>query len=177
MLTLNIIPQTSKKNIKYQIIYKSLKNIFSILVIMLIFYAIILLVAKLILQLQFIKTVEDTTLVTKSTELYNRNLRDLNNQMSSITKIQDDWVIWSKLYRYIDNNIPNGIKLSQLNVDKTVNKIFLRGNASTRDELLELKTILEKSNFFEQIDFPIKNLLEKTNINFDISAKIKSYEF
>ena len=57
-------------------------------------------------------------------------------------------------------------------MDSTNRNIKLQGIAKQRSDLLELKSNLEKSTLYNSIDFPIKNLLEKENIIFEINAKI-----
>ncbi len=49
--------------------------------------------------------------------------------------------------------------------------------ANTRNDLLVFKKLLEDSHIFSDINLPFSSLLEKNDINFEIKAKILSYEF
>ncbi len=140
-------------------------------------YAIVLLVAKLILQMQFIKTINGTTIITKNTENNSKNIMDINKQMNAIQKIQEDAVEWTGLFQFLEQNIPDSIKFTKISVNRPSNLISISGNSATREGLIDFKNFLEKSEIFSEINFPIKNFLEKYNINFDVSANIKSYDF
>ena len=148
-----------------------------VLVVIITILAIIMLIAKLFLQVHLIKTVYDTTLITKSTENYGNKIRDSNNQLNYIEKIQQDAVVWSYLLEYIANNTNDDITFSQISLNKDQSLIRLNGLAKTREGLLLLKKIWENENYFTDINFPIKNILQKKNIKFQISVKLKSYEF
>jgi hypothetical protein len=177
MLKLNIIPQSTKNEIKLNNIYFSLKNLLYILVVIIIFYAIIFLIGGLLLQIQFVKTVSETTIISQNKENASLSVIDLNNQINSISSMQGDSVRWTGLFKFISDNTKNDIKYNQINISKNNNTLYLHGLAGTRDGLMNLKAALEKSNYFSSIDFPIQNLLEKNNINFEITCKFASYDF
>jgi hypothetical protein len=177
MLTLNIIPPNLKNEIRLKNIYKILKKLFSILIILISVYAIIILISQFILQIHFIQTIYATTLVTKTVENYSKQIRNIDNQLNSISKIQKDYINWSRLVEYIAKNTKNDIKFYQIKINKKDDAVSFIGFAQTRESLMLLKETFENSKYFNNINFPIKNLLEKNNINFEISAHINSYEF
>jgi len=178
MLNLNIIPEEIKKTIKLINFYKSYKRILLILFLLITIYAIVFLFGKLILQNHFVETVSRTTILTKTTENYSKNVREINSQINFIGNIQEDFISWSYLVDFIAKNTPDGIDFKQIRFDKNKNTLFLQGIAASRDNLLALKKILEnKPDFFSDISFPIKNILEKNNINFEINVSVTSYEF
>ncbi|MEK7202802.1 MAG: PilN domain-containing protein, partial [Patescibacteria group bacterium] len=152
--------------------YQLIKNINSVLIISAIVIAIILLVAMVILQNNFIKIVEQTTLITKNNQSYNNKIGEINSRLKFVSTIQDDFVVWSKIIQDLSIIIPANISLDIIKVDLTNKNIKLRGIAKQRSGLLELKNNLEKSNTYTNIEFPVKNLLEKENIDFEINAKI-----
>ncbi len=177
MLTLNIISRKLKREIKLKSIYQLIKIIFSILIIVISIYTIALLLGKLALQIHFVKTIDETSLVTKNTENYSKKIRNINNQLNSIDNIQNETTAWSYLLEYFAKNVSDNIKFSQIKMNKRDKTVYLSGLAKTRDNLLSLKKILEDSNYFSNINFPIQNLLEKNNINFTINAQLTTYEF
>lgn len=177
MILLNIIPEKLKREIRLYDIYKSTKKLLFVSLIMIIIYIITLLVFKLILQLHFIETVNQTTIITKNTENYTKKVREINQQINSIETIQRESVQWSNLLEFIKSDEENGVEINQIQIDKNNSSIALKGKAKTRDVLLNFKSTLEEKKFFSDINFPIKNLLLKTDIDFEINAKFKSYEF
>jgi hypothetical protein len=91
-------------------------------------------------------------------------------QFGVISKIQGDFIPWSFLINELSKNIKNDISLNGLNIDKNKKTAILTGQAGTRESLLDLKEYLENTAYFNNVSFPIKNILEKENIAFEIIA-------
>jgi len=176
MLTLNLIPLQLKKEIKFKRIHSLLKKMGSLLIVITIIIAIILLTAKLILQNNFNKVVEETTQITKSSQGYNIKVRDINSRLNQIVNIQNDFVAWSYLIENLADKTPAGITFNSVNINKENSSILIRGIAKYRDDLLALKENMEKSTIYSAVEFPLQNILEKENINFEISAKVNLNE-
>ncbi|MFH1233464.1 MAG: PilN domain-containing protein [Patescibacteria group bacterium] len=173
MLVLNLISEEFKKETKLKHTYQLIKKMNYVLIIISIVAAIILLVAMIILQNNFIEVVEQTTLVTKNNQGYNNKAREINSKLKFVSTIQNDFVVWSKMIEQISIITPANVSLDLVKLDLTNKNIKLRGIAKQRSGLLELKNNLEKSDAYANIEFPIKNLLEKENINFEINAKLR----
>jgi len=177
MLSLNIIPDEIKKEIKLFNILTIVKNYFYIIFIFLCIYSCVFLIFKLALINHFNETVDRSNFISKKTEDNSNKIRGVNSLLNSVERVQNDFVAWSNLLSYVGQITDDAISMKQIKVSKTEGTIILSGNAATRDALLKLKNEIEKSAYFKDLDFPIKNILEKENINFEITAKIKSYEF
>lgn len=172
MLALNLVSQDLKKEIKLRRLYHSLKRIYFLLLIVVIFTAITLLVAQIILQNNFNKIVEQTTLITKNSQTYNLRVREVNARLNSVDQIQNNFVYWTKLFEALTGGIKNDVTFSYLKINGGDSSAMIRGAAKTRSGLLDFKETLESSDIFSDINFPLSNLLEKNNINFEISAKL-----
>lgn len=172
MLRLNLISEELKQNIKLKHIYKMLKRAIFLLIIITIFIAIIFLVSKIILQNNFNKIVEQTTLITKNSQGRNTKIREINIKINYVDEIQNDYIEWSYLLEDLARNINNNIIFNLINIDGEEKKIELKGIAISRNSLLLLKDGLDDSDIFINIDFPISNILEKKDINFEIKADI-----
>lgn len=172
MLTLNLISGELKKEIKLRHLYLFIKNINLTLIIITIAVAIILLVAKTILQVKFNDIVGQTTLVTKNNQGYNLKIRDINSRIDFVEKVQNDFIPWSNLLKTVADITSNDIGLNYLKINFAEQTIKIKGKAGLRESLLDFKQKMEATAIFKDIDFPIKNILEKENINFEINAKI-----
>lgn len=172
MLTLNLISQDLKKEIKLKRIYGFVKKTYYLLAILIITTTITLLIAKIVLQNEFNKIVEQTTLVTKNSQSYNVKVREINSKIDNAGIIQDNYMTWSYLFEEITKLTPEDVTISFIKTDKTKQNIKIRGIADSRDGLLLFKNELEDSLIFTDIQFPIQNILKKNNINFEIDAKI-----
>lgn len=174
MLTLNLVSAEQKKEIKLRHLYGFIKKISLTLIVIAIVIAIILLVAKIVLQLKFNNIVEQTTLVTKNNQGYNSKVREINGKLGFIAKIQDEYIPWSNLIKKLAAITPADINFSYLKLDAQDKTISLKGKAKFRDSLLDFKDEMAANPVFQNIGFPIKNILEKENIDFEINAKLDS---
>jgi len=172
MLTLNLVSSGQKKEIKLRHIYGLIKTVNYILIIIAIIIAIILLVAKTILQSKFNEIVAETTLVTRTNQGYNNDVREINNKINFISEIQNDYIPWSVLLAALANMAPSDVSFYYLKVNSQDQTITIKGKALLRSSLLDFKDKMADSVYFKDIDFPIQNILEKENIDFEINAKL-----
>jgi len=176
MITLNLISQDLKKKIKLNHIHIFLKKIDFILLISVILISITFLTTKLLLERRFVRVVEETTLINRSSQTYNNKVREINKKISIVSQVQNNFIYWSNLFKEIDKDLENNITLSYINADSTSGTIKIKGQAKTRDGLLAFRDALTNSKFFKDIVFPMSNILEKENIEFEINAKISLTE-
>ena len=177
MLKLNIIPKSLKQEIKIKQINHNLENVYGIILVSLILALIILTTAKGFLQNNFIKTVQNTSLLTKSTENYTKQVKLINTKVNLIDQIQKDHTEWSYLINYFSNLDTPDIVFNRISVNKEKNNLEVNGFATKRDSIIELKETLENSTIFKSVNFPISNFLQKENINFQFNAIFENYEF
>jgi len=172
MLTLNLISKEKKKEIKLRHVYGFIKKINLSLIVITIVVAIILLAAKTILQIKFNDIVEQTTLVTKSNQGYNTKVREINSKIIFVTKIQEDFIPWSNLLKDVAEITGSDIDLYYLKADAQDKTIKIKGKAKFRSSLLNFKEKMTALPEFAEIDFPVRNILEKEDIDFEINAKL-----
>ena len=177
MIRLNIIPSKIKKEIKVNFIYNIIKKVLYILIIVFSIFGITLMISEHILLSALAGEINGTTLDFKSSTNSSQNkVVDINNKLVLLENIQKDFIRWSILYDFISKNMSNGIILSNIEVNKEISSIVFKGHADNRNNLLSFKKILEDSLIFENIDFPIKNLLQKEDISFEIKSTLNIYE-
>lgn len=172
MLALNLISEELKKEVKLRHLYLLIKKINLTLIIIAIVAAITLLAAKTMLQSSFNNIIDQTTLITKNNQGYNSKIKDINGKIDFVEKIQNNFIPWSNLLKTVAAITPEDIGLYYLKINLAEPAIKIKGKAGRRESLLDFKQSLEAAAIFQEIDFPIKNILEKENINFEINAKI-----
>jgi len=172
MITLNLVSTGQKREIKLRRIYGFVKVVNLALIIITIAIAMILLAAKITLQLKFNNIVNQTTLVTKNNRGYNNHVREINNKLSFIEKVQADFIPWSHLIKSLAEMTPSDINLYYLKLNSLDQTFKIKGRAGLRNSLLDFKDKIAATAYFKDIEFPIKNLLEKENIDFEINAKL-----
>ena len=172
MLSLNLISQETKQEIKLRRVYGVIKKIHHSLIIAAMTAATALLMAKIILQNNFNEIVEQTTLVTKNSQAYNNKIKEINTRLNIVDKIQKDFIAYSFILEDLAAKTPKGVVLSFAKLDGDGAMIKIKGQADSRDNLLALKKNMEGSTTFKDIEFPLANILKQKNIDFEISAKL-----
>jgi len=176
MITLNLISQELKDEIRLKHAYGLLKKIIYILFLILIVSSSCLLAAKFVLQNNFNRIVNETSLITKNTQSYNQKVREINAKFASVSQIQNEYAAWSLLVGELAAVTPDDITFSFVRINKDDSSIRIVGNSKTRSGLLEFKENLEKNSIFQDADFPLKNMLQKDDINFDIKLNFNLKE-
>ena len=172
MLYLNLVSNELKKEIKLRHLYFLVRKISGIILIVTILLVSILLVAKIILQNSFNEIVSQTTLITKSNQTYNVKVREINDKLDFVSMIQTGYISWTNLFENLAVATPDGIKLYSLKLNSEDRTISIKGMAKNRVDLLNFKTNLENSPYCSAINFPLKNILEKENIDFEINTTL-----
>lgn len=172
MLKLNLVSKELKKEIKLRLIYKMLKKANNTLIVITLMCAIVILVAKIILQNNFNKVVAQTTLITKNSQQKNQKVRDINSRISYIGEMQGDYIQWSYVFEELSKYSEDGIRFYSIKMSREDNIISIRGTAKERNDLIKLKEGFEESKVFTKVESPIKNILEKENIDFEIKASL-----
>jgi Tfp pilus assembly protein PilN len=172
MITLNLLSEDLKKKNKIRRIYIAFKKISCVLILVLLLVSLSLLFSKIIMQNYFNTIVEQTTLVTKNSQGFNNKVKEINYSVNYLSQIQNDFTAWTVILKDITERMPNNITLSSLKLNKDGKSIIIKGRAATRESLLSLKDKLNDSPYVENIEIPLKDILEKENINFEISANL-----
>jgi len=172
MLYLNLVSDKLKKEIKLRHLYLLVREISGIILIITIFLVSILLIAKIILQNSFNEIVSQTTLITRNNQTYNVKVREINDKLDFVSMIQAGYISWTNLFENLAIAMPSGIKLYSLKLNYKDQAISIKGMAKNRDDLLNFKNNLENSPYCSAINFPLKNILEKENIDFEINTTL-----
>lgn len=170
MLNINLVPEKTKKEINLKKAYK----VISLLNYTLIFIAIII-GGIFIFSKTFL--VENSSQDTKNelseikSEKYGQP-REINRKLSSMAEITEKNHSYLKIIEKTAKKMPTGISLSRMRINTEENILEMTGRADLRDTLLELKKEMEEDGFYSDIDFPLRNMLKKENIDFYISARM-----
>jgi len=167
MITLNLIPENEKKEIRLLNIYLAIKSLIFIFLFTLITTTIILLVAKITLHNYFVKSINENHISTLNIKLSGGEIKRLKTELIHIKQIQNDHTPWIVFFFKLNDLIPEGIVLSQLTLGDD-NVLTLGGLAKKRQNLLMLQDTLQKSGYFENIKLPYDILFEKENIKFNL---------
>ncbi|MFA6428312.1 MAG: PilN domain-containing protein [Candidatus Buchananbacteria bacterium] len=174
MITLNIISPQQKEDLKLKKLYHEARNLITIILLFTIIAAIMVLVARYILQKEFYELVKQNTLVSQSNQKINRQIRTLNQQVTTVDKIQTQYKDYHAFLGNFFQLVPSGIQLYYFKINSE-QITELKGRATTRDALLTFKQALEKNPGLSNINLPVSNLLDQTNLNFSLTCKITTW--
>ena len=106
-----------------------------------------------------------------------------NQTFSKLKSFYQNQTYLTEILEKISETLPEQVYLTNLsfifqlegekNQEKQVIKVNLFGFSKTRDILLEFKKNLEVRETFKEIYFPPSNWIKATDINFNITFKIK----
>ncbi len=172
MIEINILPEESKRRIKADNVYSSAKKMFLVLTLMVLFVSTILLLARIALKYQVdaFKSFSGIYEISGNTTPTTKNIED---EVIMIKKIQADHIDWYETITNLTAVLDGDVLVESISIDKDTASLSISGVAKTREALLKLKANLESAGKYSGIDFPVKTLLEKENIKFDIKMNIK----
>ncbi len=172
MLSLNLISEELKEKKNLKRTYELINKASIIFVFVTIFFGLIFLGAKIIMESNFKELNNQANLTPLDGENYNLKAKEINEKISNTNNIQNEFIFYSDLIKNITEKIPENVALEYLKIDKEKKTIKIKGNAQKRNDLLELKEKLTELDLIDDINLPLQNILEKENINFEINAKI-----
>jgi len=176
MITLNIISPELKKEIKLKNIYQILKVEIFFAMIFIIFYLASVISSKYILKSYLAEITQKNNIANEATNETIQTVDNINKKLVEVAKIQTENINWLNLLEAISNNTEDDVRYNKIAID-TKSGLALSGISSTREGLIKIKKFLENAQYLSDVNFPISNLLEKKDINFNITAKFKSYDF
>lgn len=169
---LNLLPPDKKRHLKKMINFQFLKNIAGIFLIFLSVSGIILLGGRWVLEDYYIKLTEHILSINSRHSDTNNIIRNINNILVKVEKIQKEYTNWTALLLEVTETIPQNIEVLKINFNQK-NELNINGIAPDRQSLLTLQNALEKITWIKDFTIPPAQLTEKQNINFSFVIPIK----
>lgn len=101
-----------------------------------------------------------------------KTISDINKKLLFISKNDTNQQITEKVFGWLLENRPKGVTFSQILYNKRSDGglvLDIHGVARDRTVLRNLKLILDKNLDYKEVNLPISNFLEKSDLNFTIS--------
>lgn len=169
---LNLLPPDKKRHLKKMINFQFLKNIAGIFLIFISLMGIVLLGGQWVLEDYYGQLTEHVFSITEKHSNTNNVIKNINNTLVKVEKIQKEYVDWTPLILEIVKAIPTNIEINKININQK-NELTLNGLANNRQSLLDLQKTLEEISWLENFTIPPAQLTEKENINFSFVIPIK----
>ena len=169
---LNLIPESAKERLRLEKLWRTLRSLLLIAALGILLAGIIILTARLILQHQFNRIVNETTLVTGGRHALEDSIRSLNVDLSKANKMLTSAFDWPNFINDFVALLPDGVTITSMTF-VIADESAVSGTARTRDDLLQFKRALEDSALVEKVDLPITDLLARDNPVFTMRFTIR----
>ncbi len=179
---INVLPEEEKKFLKklYWIRFSTVA--FS-------FFSVLLVSASLLFLPSYFFSISKSNLAISRLEAFNKanpeistnnldkTIADINSKLTILSTKDSQYIPSEILFNNIFRNLPDGIKLNQINYSEeasnNIRTINIIGKASDRAALRNFKSSLDNNPNVALTDLPISNFIEKTNISFTILVTLK----
>lgn len=170
---LNLLPPSQKQELKRTRTFLLIHEVVLFIFIAVALGSALLFTARALLEHKFREVVlEQVPGKTKVTKI-NRDIHDLNQRLLTLNQLTSKTYQWSPMLIELTEKTPANIRLLALEMDaKGIIKI--RGSAKTRDDLIAFKETLEQSSYMQNIDLPLRFLIDEHDITFVIEAGLKT---
>ena len=171
---LNLLPEKQRQYLRLFLWLTWLKNILAYaFLVLLVLVAFLALVYKVLLE-ESHNLSERTAAVNKNYNTYNQEIVEVNRKIQSLILSGEKYRLLSPRLFEIFNNTPDDIKLQSIELDFNGRTMVVPGTAKTRTALLNYEQALKNISWVEKADLPKAQILQKENINFQITLTIKS---
>lgn len=178
MKTINLLPKIRQQELRYEIILRSLWVFISLSLASFVLVFLVQFGTKFYLQIEagVIKgrVAQLRTQVNKQQNAdIKARIQTLNNLASDYKNLADNSPKWSKVIKAFAPLPPAGIRVSSFTIDTQKKTVNITGLAPTRELVILLyNNILKDTANFSNIDYPLENVAQPTNINFHFTFKI-----
>ncbi len=111
-------------------------------------------------------------LVTEELQEIENTASEFNKNIALMESLEKEISNWSKLLEELNKNKVSGITFTGLEVKSFQKEITLKGAAKKREDLLDFRDNLTRSEFFTDVEMPIKILEKAEEVPFIIKFKI-----
>lgn len=177
MLTTNLLPLAEKNEIWYEET-RRIVRFFSVGISLICVLAVILLFPAYFFlsleerELERSLAIEEDASRTFNIEAELQKIRIVENHIRLIRDFASAPATASVLFEKFFASSGSGITLSSLTIKKQ-GDVAITGNSVTRRDLLRFEKTLRDANMFQEISFPLSNIIRETNINFTLQGKLK----
>jgi len=103
-----------------------------------------------------------------------------NRILTQLSLLGSERIVWTARMREIIPLLPSGVRIQYLAGNNDAGgvgpagqpQLILRGQAATRTTLVLLQNRLQDLSFIEQVISPTSNLIERENVNYDLTLVI-----
>lgn len=178
MITINLLPTVKKEELKFQFIRTKIVSFFLIVFLGIITLIIFLIGGEIFLRYQLSDIKEqiknrEASSETASLEELKSGVTFLNQKIAALEKLQKEQIRWSEVLSGLSREIPLGLRLKEVKIDRDSQKVIIKGEARNRAAVLKLENNLKNSQIFERVESPLSNITTRENLIFEFTFYLK----
>lgn len=168
-ITLNLLPPSKKASLRKGYIAAYIRAMLVFLLIVAIALSAMLISFRMILTNTLADLAKQNEDMLSEDTAPEKNIEIIDAFLNRVDDLQGTFIAWSDMFEAISRITPEGVILDivRLNPD---GKIFIRGIAATRVDVLSFQSRLDDLPFFTEINAPLSNILKKTDVTFDFET-------
>jgi Tfp pilus assembly protein PilN len=179
MKLVNLLPKDKQKDLFYETVFHSFVVFVEIGLVTLLLVFAGLFATRFYISRAIERYDQDIIILKQVTD--KQENAELKKQIQSINAMVSDYnqlvsvaPSWSKVLRVFAEHVPNGVKLQSFNADTAKLKVDISGIAPSREQVILLHDNIAADNKnFENIDYPLENIVKPTNVPFHFTFYIK----
>ncbi len=172
---LNLLSDFKKTKLEQMVKFLFIKNLLEITLVTFSVLAIILLWSWMALTQQFNELLSSALSVNQERFYYNHDIKQINILSKGLLDASAGYLNTSPYLIELINYVPANIKINSIVIDRASNSFVISGTAADRQALLDYQNILNGLSFIQDCQIPFSQLLQKTNINFELRAQLKNW--
>ena len=167
----NLLPSEAQTEIRYERIRSRFLNMSLWISISLVVLVVLMLAARIYLKSESSRVnsliiFQEELVSQEENQALKKELAEFNSHLSNLIKFEDGHAFWSEVLIELARITPADIAIDALTADREDKKMTVIGFAQTRDSVLQFRRNLLDSAFFEDVNFPLSNLIRPNEVSF-----------
>ncbi|MBU0707382.1 hypothetical protein KKG41_03345 [Patescibacteria group bacterium] len=175
MIILNLLSPEKKKDLTANESFYQVKKAVVVLFVACLIVIGISLATKILVSKEIDK-IDNEIVQTQSLIKTNGNgstdelIKQINQKVTKLSSVQSEYNNWSPILHTLGLSVDKNIQLKSLLLNRSEKLFEIGGVANTRNSLLDFKKDIEALPFFENVNAPLSNLMQKENITFNFDG-------
>ena|GEM_PF-3612254 len=168
---MNLLTPALHRRARTAVALAALRSIGAVLLCYGIAAAIVLIIGRAVVEWNFARVVERSTLVLRTANVASREAQATNEMLLTVETLQQTFTPWSVVLAAITERAPAGITLTAATITAE-GALHMEGRAATRDDLLTFQERLRTVPYLTEVTVPFSNLLLRERIVFSMDASV-----
>jgi Tfp pilus assembly protein PilN len=171
---INLLPPSKKQDLRNSMVLAYAQTLVFVFFLTTLVLSATLFSMRVVLQQEHDYLAEQIKMASasESVDIMN-NIREINTFLLATDALQKRYVPWVEVLKDLGALVPPNTRLTRIRTDAN-NGILIDGVAATREENLGLEESLKRQPFLTNVQSPLSNILQRTNVTFSYEMRYQS---